>query len=164
MSFKNNLMASLGYVGTKGTDLAWDPNINAANVCSAQARILWIAAHTTNLYGLTQGIGSRNNGGNSSYNAMQFLVDKRFSNGYSITSSFTWSKSLDTEVAGFAWGDQGTDPYDREASYGVGTNQDRAAVWTLTHNWQLPYGPGLQWGSNATGAKKWCWRAGNSTA
>jgi hypothetical protein len=85
---------------------------------------------------------------------MQFIVDKRFSNGYSLTSSFTWSKSLDTEIAGFAWADQGTDPYDREASYGVGTNQDRAAVWSLTHNWQLPYGQGLHWGSNATGIKK----------
>src|SRR5581483_1199019 len=91
---------------------------------------------------------------NSNYNAMQFIVDKRFSSGYSITSAFTWSKALDTEIAGFAWGDQGTNPYNREGSYGIGTNQDRAAVWTLTHNWQLPYGPGLRWGSSATGLKK----------
>jgi outer membrane receptor protein involved in Fe transport len=153
-AFKNNLMASLGYVGTKGTDLAWDPGINEANVCPASENIVDCRPYYQ-LYGLTQGIGSRNNGGNSSYNALQFLVNKRYSNGYSITSSFTWSKSLDTEMAGFAWGDQGTDPYDREASRGVGTNQDRAAVWSLTHNWQLPYGPGLHWGSNSTGAKKW---------
>jgi hypothetical protein len=106
------------------------------------------------LYGLTQGIGSRNNGGNSNYNALQIVIDKRFSHGYSVTSSFTWSKALDTEVAGFAWGDQGTNPYDREGSYGIGTNQDRAAVWTLSHNWQLPYGPGMRWGNNVTGIKK----------
>jgi hypothetical protein len=147
----NDLRVSLAYLGTKGTDLAWDPNINAANIGPGdiQDRRPFFP-----LYGLTQGIGSRNNGGNSNYNALQFIVDKRFSRGYSLTSSFTWSKSLDTEIAGFAWGDQGTNPYDREGSYGVGTNQDRAAVWTLTHNWQLPYGQGLRWGSNATGIKR----------
>jgi Carboxypeptidase regulatory-like domain/TonB dependent receptor-like, beta-barrel len=153
--YKNDLKISLGYVGTKGTDLAWDPNINTADVDPTNSTSIVSRRPYYQLYGLTQGIGSRNNGANSNYNAMQFIVDKRFSNGYSITSAFTWSKSLDTEVAGFAWGDQGTNPYNREGSYGVGTNQDRAAVWTLSHNWQLPYGPGMHWGSNATGAKKW---------
>jgi hypothetical protein len=155
-SVNADLKVSLGYVGTKGTDLAWDPNINAANVDPTNPSASFCSREPyCQLYGLTQGIGSRNNGGNSSYNAMQFIVDKRFSKGYSITSAFTWSKSLDTEAAGFAWGDQATDPFDREASRGVGTNQDRAAVWTLTHNWQLPYGQGLRWGSNAAGVKKW---------
>jgi hypothetical protein len=147
----SNLKISLAYVGDKGTNIAWDPNINAANI--GPGDILSRRPYYR-LYGLSQGIGSRNNGGNSNYNAMQFIVDKRFSSGYSITSAFTWSKALDTEIAGFAWGDQGTNPYNREGSYGIGTNQDRAAVWTLTHNWQLPYGPGLRWGSNATGIKK----------
>ena len=150
----SSMKVSLGYVGTKGTDLAWDPNINTANVDPTDTIPILNRRPFYNLYGLTQGIGTRNNGANSSYNAMQFIVDKRFSQGYSLTSSFTWSKALDTEVAGFAWGDQGANPYDREGSYGVGTNQDRAAVWTLSHNWQLPYGPGLKWGSGATGIKR----------
>lgn len=146
-----DLGITVRYVGNKGTNLAWDPNINAAppGVGDVVSRRPYYQ-----LYGLTQGIGSRNNGGNSNYNALQIVVDKRFSHGYSVTSSFTWSKALDTEVAGFAWGDQGTNPYDREGSYGIGTNQDRAAVWTLSHNWQLPYGPGMRWGNNATGVKK----------
>lgn len=147
----SNATVSAGYVGTKGTDLAWDPNINAANIGSGN---IVNRRPYYSLYGLTQGIGSRNNGGNSNYNALELLATKRFSSGYSLTSTFTWSKSLDTEVAGFAWGDQGANPYDREGSYGVGTNQDRAVVWTLTHNWELPYGPGRRWGSSASGVKK----------
>lgn len=154
--FGPNLNASLAYVGTKGTDLAWDPNINAANVDPSDPTLGLLPREPYyQLYGLAQGIGSRNNGGNSNYQGLEFTVDKRFSGGYSITSSFTWSKSMDTEVAGFAYGDQGLDPYDREASYGVGVNQGRAVVWTLTHDWELPYGPGLRWGSNAKGLKKW---------
>lgn len=154
--FGPNLKVSLGYVGTKGTDLAWDPDINAADVDPSDPTLgLDPREPYYQLYGLAQSIGSRNNGGNSNYNGLEFVVGKRFSSGYSITSAFTWSKSMDTEVAGFAYGDQGLDPYDREASYGVGVNQGRAAVWTLTHNWQLPYGQGLRWGSHATGLKKW---------
>ena len=64
------------------------------------------------------------------------------------------------------WADQSTDPYDRRASYGVAVNQNRAAVWILTHTWQLPYGRGMHWGSNATGVKKWVlggWQFNGST-
>jgi hypothetical protein len=106
-------------------------------------------------YGLEQGISSASNDADANYNALQFVVDKRFSNGYSIMSAFTWSKSLDYEIAGFSWADQAENPYDRHGSYGIGVNTNRAAVWILTHNWQLPYGKGLHWGGNATGIKKW---------
>ncbi|PYU93635.1 MAG: hypothetical protein DMG25_08890 [Acidobacteria bacterium] len=149
--FGRDLKVSLAYIGNKGTNLAWNPNINAANI--GPGDILGRRPYYQE-YGLPQGIGSRCTCADSNYNAMQFIVDKRFSSGYSITSSFTWSKALDHEIAGFSWGDQSTNPYDRKGSYGVGNNQDRAAVWTLTHQWQLPYGPGLRWGSAATGAKK----------
>jgi hypothetical protein len=146
-----DLKLTLAYVGNKGTDLAWGPNINTAP--PGQGDLVSRRPYFKK-YGLTQGIGSRCNCSNSNYNAMQFIVDKRFTNGYSITSAFTWSKALDHEIAGFAWGDQATNPYDMKGSYGVGTNQDRAAVWTLTHNWQLPYGSGMRWGSNAGGVAK----------
>jgi len=149
--FGRDLRVSLAYIGNKGTNLAWNPNINAANLAPGD-----ILSHRPyyQKYGLPQGIGSRCTCADSNYNAMQFIVDKRFTNGYSLTSAFTWSKALDHEIAGFSWGDQSTNPYDRKGSYGIGNNQDRAAVWTLTHQWQLPYGPGLRWGSTATGANK----------
>jgi outer membrane receptor protein involved in Fe transport len=149
--FGHDLRVTLAYVGNKGTNLAWGPNINAAPVGPGS---LLSRRPYFQKYGLSQGIGSRCNCADSNYNAMQFIVDKRFSRGYSIVSAFTWSKALDHEIAGFAWADQSTNPYDRKGSYGVGTNQDRAVVWTLTHQWQLPYGPGLRWGSNITGIKK----------
>lgn len=146
-----NMTVQVGYVGSKGTNIAWDPNINAANIGSGS---ILSRRPYYQLYGLSQGIGSRNNGGNSNFNSLQIQVKKRFSHGYSFTSNLVWSKAMDTEIAGFAWGDQGANPYDREGSYGIGTNQDRALVWTLSHNWHLPYGPGMRWGSNVKGIKK----------
>ena len=40
-------------------------------------------------------IGFINSGVNSSYNALQLTVEKRFTNGFSLLSSFAWAKALD---------------------------------------------------------------------
>lgn len=37
---KNDVKVSLGYIGTKGSDLAWDPGINEANVCPPTENIV----------------------------------------------------------------------------------------------------------------------------
>src|SRR6185312_2452967 len=58
--------------------------------------------------------------GNSSYNALSVSVEKRFRHGYSILSSYTFSKSLDTVSAVVsAGGTQITNPYDRDYDHGL---------------------------------------------
>jgi hypothetical protein len=89
----------------------------------------------------------------ANYNALQVVAEKRFSNGYTLNSSYSWAKALDRMSGGFEAGAQGTNPYDRNGSYGV-SGYNRASVWALSHVWQLPYGKGLRYGSNATGIKK----------
>jgi hypothetical protein len=89
----------------------------------------------------------------SNYNALEVVVEKRFATGYSINSSYTWAKALDEMQGGFASGDQSPNPYDRRGSYGPSI-YNRASIWALTHTWQLPYGKGLRFGSNASGVKK----------
>ena len=88
----------------------------------------------------------------ANYNALQVVVEKRFSNGYTLNSSYAWAKALDRMSGGFEAGGQGTNPYDRDGSYGVSA-YNRASVWTLSHVWQLPYGKGMRYGSNAGGIK-----------
>jgi hypothetical protein len=85
---------------------------------------------------------------NSSYNALQMVVEKRFSGGYSINSSYTWSKALDSEFGGFGWAGQSLNPHNLKSMYGI-SEYNRASLWTLGHVWQLPYGSGQRWGSNA---------------
>ncbi len=90
---------------------------------------------------------------NSSYNALQITADKRFSMGYSLISSYTWSKALDNQFGGFEWGGQNFNPHDVRSAHGI-SGYNRASIWTLGHVWRLPFGPGLKWGSGATGVKK----------
>ena len=146
-----DLNFSIGYVGNKSTHLPWSYNLNAAppGIGSLDAR-----RPLYQKYGLEQPVSNACNCSDANYNALQAVINKRFSHGYNINSSFTWSKAYDYEIAGFSWSDQGLNPYDRKASYGPGTDQNRGKVWILTHVWQLPYGQGLLWGNNATGVKK----------
>ena len=90
---------------------------------------------------------------NSNYNALQVVVEKRFSSGYSIHSAYTWSKAMDVEFGGFGWGGQSQNPHDVGASYGI-SEYNRAGLWTLGHVWRLPYGSGQRWGSGAPAVPK----------
>jgi len=42
---------------------------------------------------------------------------------------------------------------DRNASYAP-DNNNRGIAWTLAHQWNLPYGQVLRWGSNAGGVQQ----------
>jgi hypothetical protein len=141
---------SVAYVGNGGRDLDWGSNINAApsGPGDLQSRRPYFQK-----FGENNPFAYLCNCMSSSYNALQVSVDKRFANGYSINSAFTWAKAMDHELGGFGWGEQSINPYDAKSSWGIST-YNRAAVWTVSHLWQVPYGKGLRWGANANGAKK----------
>lgn len=83
---------------------------------------------------------------NSNYNGLQITGVRRFTNGYSFHSAFTYAKALDDEIG--ARGPQGGNPYDLKGSYGV-SYLNQAVVWTTTHSILLPFGRGQKFGSNA---------------
>ena len=145
-----NLTLSVGYVGNSGHHMPYGLNDNAA---PPEPGNLLNNRPYYQKYGLGQGITDVATLDSSNYNALEIVVTKRFSHGYSINSTYTWAKALDHELTGGEWSDQSTNPYDRKGSYGV-SSYDRSNAWILTHIWQLPYGKGLRYGSNATGIKK----------
>jgi outer membrane receptor protein involved in Fe transport len=148
-----NATLSVGYVGTSGDHLTYGArNLNAAppGVGPLVDRRPFYKE-----FGLTQPIDMQCNCVSSNYNALAIGLTKRFSKYYTLTSNFTWSKML---------GYYQYNPVDTAVNYGVGGNTnayfesdagiDRAAVWNLGYSIVLPYGPGLRWGSGATGATR----------
>ncbi len=137
---------SLGYVGSKGTHLSWSYNMNAANV--GVGPLLGRRPYY-GVYGLSQSINMECNCSDSNYNALQIVFNKRLSSFYTVTSNFTWSKSL---------GYGNNNPYNRALNYGPGGSNigtiDRAVIWTTLHTLNIPYGPGFHFGSDAKGVKK----------
>jgi hypothetical protein len=74
--------------------------------------------------------------GMSIYHSAQASIVRRFSNGASFTSAFTWSKSLDAT--------QFLNPSDARPWYGLSSN-DRTLRLATSGIYQLPFGRGRHW-------------------
>jgi hypothetical protein len=81
------------YVGTKGTHLSVQYNINQAFPGPGT-----VAARSP-FQGFTN-ITYTDSMGNSEYNALQVRLQRRYSNGISLLAAFTWSKSIDLGSGG----------------------------------------------------------------
>jgi hypothetical protein len=97
-----------------------------------------------NKFGLTQGITNQNNKGSNSYNALQLKLDRRFSAGFSLVASYTWSKIIDNSQ-----GIMISNRLNRAVA-----DYDRTHVVSIGHTWQLPFGPGRAMLSDAAGLLK----------
>ena len=74
-------------------------------------------------------ITSLPNGHNTHYNALQLILEKRFSRGLSILSNYTWSKTIDD----FGW----SNPYDRSFDRGI-ADDDAPHLFKLATVYQFP--------------------------
>lgn len=80
-------------------------------------------------------ITSYNTDGTSIYHSLQAQLNRRFTNGASFTSAFTWSKSLDAT--------QYLNATDAQPWYGISSN-DRTFRFATSGIYQLPFGRGRQ--------------------
>jgi hypothetical protein len=103
--------------------------------------------------------------GVASYHAGIVRLEKRFSRGFNILSTYTWSKTMDNIDSGSAaFGDEGasySNFYNRRADWGPSTIDIRQR-FTLSSVYQLPFGRGKAflkrgWGSRLGGG----WSIGN---
>ena len=83
--------------------------------------------------------------GVSSYHAGVVKLEKRFSRGYNILATYTWSKTLDNcDAKSTAFGNEAnafSDYYNRRADWGPSEIDIRHRV-TWSSSWQLPFGRG----------------------
>ena len=136
------LNLSVGYVGNIGRHLNGGFNLNSAIPGPGpynSRRPLY------SRFGLEQNIFDKCNCTSGNYNGLQVQAAKRFTRGYSLQTSFTWSKALN-------YGEFGTptNQYNVRSDYGPATF-DREFVYTLAHTLELPFGPGHKFLSGVHG-------------
>jgi outer membrane receptor protein involved in Fe transport len=104
-----NMVATLDYVGTKGTHLSTLRSLNQP-LLNANGTIMTIQGTTTPIlpYPLLGPIEYRDNGGNSSYHGGEITLEKRFSRGLSFRAAYTYSKSIDGSQEHLAAGGTGS--------------------------------------------------------
>ena len=133
-------MLMVGYVGSKGNHVirTLDWNQPAPSISIATGAV---SANALRPYPGFAGITAYNTAANSAYHSLQASGVRRFSGGFSIQASYTWSKSIDDSVA----------PYDIYSSYGTIrglSNFNRGHMMIASYIWELPFASG------ATGLKR----------
>ena len=133
-----NMVATLDYVGTKGTHLSTLRNLNQ---------------QTFNANGIGTGIipypnlgpiEFRENGGNSNYHGGELTIEKRFSRGLSFRGAYTYAKSIDESQEHLAAGGTGSftqNAYNRRERHGPSDFDIRHHL-AASYIYELPFGRG----------------------
>jgi hypothetical protein len=142
-----NILLDVSYVGSEShrllTDADWNPRLlSGVYLHPGYGQVLVI-----------------DNEGNSSYHAMQARLDRRFSRGFQVAASYTWSKAIDSTSDSNAASVQDPAP---NAITSIPASQgglkldrglsdyDRTHRLTLTYLWAIP-GPRSGWMRYALG-------------
>ncbi|MFN7937698.1 MAG: carboxypeptidase regulatory-like domain-containing protein [Bryobacteraceae bacterium] len=146
-----NYMVEVSYVGNVGHKLPQLRELNVAQLTpgattgNTNARRIYAPNYTS--------IGQLFTIGNSAYNALQMQLQKRFSRGFTINSSYTYAKAIDDwTYNAFAQLSQQSyqNPLDRKAERGR-IDDDVRHRWATSFLYALPVLNGPQWYARVLG-------------
>jgi hypothetical protein len=135
----SSLVLRVGYVGTKGTHLTsnYDQNAPIYNPALTLTQNRAIINERRPIQDF-QTIYRWMHGLNSSYNALQVTLDKRYSKGFTISTAYTWSKNLDYVSRNSFGGSFGiNNPFDFFFSHGR-SDLDRQHRFVNSFVWDMP--------------------------
>lgn len=141
------LVAEVAYVGNKGTGVMAVENMNPGLVIGAGA-----AGQPFN----TPAFGNRRdainniyNSTSSNYHSLQTKLDRRFNNGFALTTAYTWGKAIDAAAAdnGGLW------VYINPRRNRARADADIRHVFVQSYIYELPFGKGKK--HLSTGAPAW---------
>ena len=139
-----SMTATVGYAGARGRHLLRSGDVNLAQPTGTTADGQpFIAALTPRINPAFSTIELKSSDGESWYNAFVFEVRRRWADGLSLQSSYTFSKSVDTTQASTFFSDatNGTTSALPEfiPDYNKGLSDfDIRHNWVLNFTWQLP--------------------------
>lgn len=135
----SSLGLTIGYIGSKGTDLmmTYDDNAPAPT-----------AAFTQSLrpYPTFGSVTVDSPGANSNYNSLQISFEKRFAKGLAFMSAYTFSKSIDDSSS---FSSTAIVVHDFALERGL-SSFDTRHRWVSNYIWDVPYGHGRQFGANSS--------------
>jgi len=131
---------TLAYVGTKGTHLSTFYDVN---------RPIYDTATTYPFPGLGT-VPVNDTSGNSIYNGLHALVERRLTRGLQLTGSYAWSHSIDDTQSGFdsdfRYGGNVVDPFQWRTKERANSNLDVRHRFVFNALYALPFGRGRQFG------------------
>jgi hypothetical protein len=141
----DNLVADVGYVGTRGDDLFRTVNYNqpAPAAGAIQARRPYTQYANMNTVASLA---------SSEYNSLEARLEKRYARGYSFLASYTLGKSMDDASGSGGTADSGVpqNSADLGAEWGPSVFDVRHR-FVLSGIYELPWGSGRRWMSDSGG-------------
>ena len=142
--FSPGWLAETAYVGSLGRNLLVLQNIGTGNDEGGPGsrEVLGIGPITATRYR-----------GSSNYNAWQSKLEKRFTRGLSLLTSYTWAKAIDDSPGGICSNgasarDCGPDDPTRPELDRGNSDTDVRHRFTFANVWDFPLGRGRRWGSD----------------
>ncbi|MGH9341959.1 MAG: hypothetical protein ACRD1R_20815, partial [Acidobacteriota bacterium] len=150
-------LISVGYNGSAASHLATSNNLNHPLEPHPTTR-----AFDRRRNKLFNAFNMRENSLNSNYNSLTVKAEKRYTQGLTFLSSFTWAHNIDygNEALNQDLGGGSADPYNIGLNRGH-SSLDRRFAYTLSFLYELPFGPGR--GSLQSGPASWIlggWQVG----
>ncbi len=133
-----NFSAEVAYVGNHGVNIGVTKNLNASQIPGSGSR-----GQVLNILFNRTADTSVSLGTHTYYDALQTKLNRRFSNGFMLTTSYAFGKSLDFSSQ---------DNINLSRNRGR-ANWDRAHIFTQSSIYELPFGQGKRWAQS--GPAKW---------
>jgi hypothetical protein len=130
-----NTVLEVGYVGTKGSHLLGDVDLNQPTVASRVANPQVYENAIAPFLGYA-GITSRAPIFTSNYNSLQVSLNRRFSRGLTLGVAYTWSKLLTTNP--YDRGLSAYNTYDLKQSYGPSV-LNTPQMFVMSYVYDLPF-------------------------
>jgi hypothetical protein len=130
-----NTVAEIGYVGTKGTHLLGDIDLNQPTVAARTANES-VDVNAVRPFPGYGAFGDRSPVFTSNYNSFQASLNRRMSHGLTLGVAYTWSRLLTTNPLDRAWG--ATNSYNLRQDYGPST-LNTPQIFVLSYVYQEPF-------------------------
>lgn len=152
----SNWLVELNYQGSAGVGLLnrWDINAIPLDIASDFATLDAIrrAAQNYRPYPQFGSIFHYSNYGHSSFHSGTIKVERRYGRGFTVTSFYTFSKSLDEDSDDGAAG--GVTFYNRRLEKGR-SDHDVTHRWVTYGTYELPFGRGRRFMNSGRGLAQW---------
>jgi hypothetical protein len=129
-----HLVLEVAYVGNKGTGITGVQNMNPGLRIGEGAN----GQPFNQLFGRRDAINNIYFGTNSNYHSMQVKLDRRFTNGFALTTAYTWAKAIDSigaDNGGFRY-------YINPERNRARADGDIRHVFVQSYVYELPFGKG----------------------
>jgi len=146
---RSGVVLDLAYVGSKGTRLFETEDGNPTVTPELRAPVpanVWTTQREARLDPLQGGRTVRTNGGSSIYHALQIDAKRRFANGFTFTTAYTYSKVIDNGSEIFSYGNTSTLQNSSVPAFFGGLQIDRGLAFTdrthrlvFTYLYELPF-------------------------